>query len=115
MKKTSKIKTPPTNLDQQLEQLKQLKSDELRERWQAVFGSNPPAKIRSSLMIQALARQLQENAFGGLKSSTRRLLQKVAEEARAWGQRADDRTKGPAAGRHGSGAEMAQRQTSGAE
>jgi hypothetical protein len=83
MKKPSKMKTPPTNLDKQLEQLKQLKPEELRKRWQAVFGSNPPAKIRSSLMIQAIARRLQEKAFGGLKPSTQRLLQKVADDAGA--------------------------------
>jgi site-specific DNA recombinase len=59
------MKTPPANLDQQLEQLKQLKPEELHKRWQAVFGANPPAKIRSSLMIQAIARRLQEKAFGG--------------------------------------------------
>ena len=32
MKKPSKMKTPPTNLDKQLEQLKQLKPEELRKR-----------------------------------------------------------------------------------
>jgi hypothetical protein len=83
MKKASKIKTEPTNLEKQLDQLKQLKPEELRKRWQAVFGSNPPPKIRSSLMIQAIARWLQEKAFGGLKPSTQRLLQKVAQDAGA--------------------------------
>jgi Protein of unknown function (DUF2924) len=34
-------------------------------------------------MIQAIARWLQEKAFGGLKPSTQRLLQKVAEDAGA--------------------------------
>jgi Protein of unknown function (DUF2924) len=83
MKKASKINTEPTNLEQQLDQIKQLKPEELRKRWQAVFGSNPPPKMRSSLMIQAIARRLQEKAFGGLKPSTRRLLQKVAQDAGA--------------------------------
>src|SRR5580698_4694752 len=80
MKKPSKMKTPPTNLDKQLEQLKQLNPEELRKRWQTVFGSNPPSKIRSSLMIQAIARRLQEKTFGGLKPSTQRLLHKVAQD-----------------------------------
>ena len=83
MKKASKMKTQPTNLEKQLEQLKQLKPEELRKRWQAVFGSNPPPKIRSSLMIQTIARRMQEKAFGGLKPSTQRLLQKVAQDAGA--------------------------------
>jgi hypothetical protein len=46
MRQPSKMKTEPTNLDQQLEQLKPLKPEELRKRWQAVFGSNPRAKLR---------------------------------------------------------------------
>ena len=94
MKQPSKMKTEPTNLDQQLEQLKQLKPEELRKRWQAVFGSTPPAKIRSSLMIQALARRSQEKAFGGLEPSTQRLLQKVAEDAGA-GRKAPTTGKRP--------------------
>ena len=83
MKKASKIKTEPTNLEKQLDQLKQLKPEELRKRWQSLFGSNPPPKIRSSLMIQAIARRMQEKSFGGLKPSTQRLLQKVAQDAGA--------------------------------
>jgi DUF2924 family protein len=83
MKKPSKVRALATNVNEQLEQLKQLKREELRERWQEAFGSKPPAKIRSSLMVQAIARRLQEKALGGLKPSTQRLLHKVAEEAGA--------------------------------
>ena len=49
MKKASKIKTEPRNLAKQLEQLKQLKPEELRKRWQSLFGSNPPSTLASSL------------------------------------------------------------------
>jgi hypothetical protein len=83
VKQRSKTETGPTKFNEQLEQLKQLKREELLERWQETFGSKPPTKIRSSLMIQAIARRLQEKAFGGLKPSTQRLLQKVAEETGA--------------------------------
>lgn len=81
MKKPSKTKTLPSNLERQLEELKQLKPVKLRKRWQTLFGSNPPPKIRSSLMIQAIARRMQEKAFGTLKPSTQRLLQKIAQDA----------------------------------
>ena len=81
MKKQSKRMKPAETLETQLEQLKQLKPAELRKRWQSLFGSNPPSRIRSSLMVQAIARRLQEKALGGLKPSTRRLLHKVAEDA----------------------------------
>ncbi len=83
MKKASKMKAEPTNLQKQLEQLKQLKSEELRKRWQTLFSSNPPPRIRSSLMVQAIARRLQEKALGGIKPSTQRLLLGVAEDAGA--------------------------------
>ena len=83
MKKPSKTARQPSNLEKQLEELKALKPEELRKRWQTLFGSNPPAKIRSSLMVQAIARRMQEKAFGTLKSSTQRLLQKVAQDAAA--------------------------------
>jgi hypothetical protein len=93
MKKASKIKTEPTTLEKQLDRLKQLRPEELRKRWQSLFGSNPPPKIRSSLMIQAIARRLQEKAFGGLKPSTQRLLQKVVQEAGADSKVPTTRTK----------------------
>jgi hypothetical protein len=60
---------------------------------EAVFGSNPPAKVRPSLMIQTIARRLQEQALGALKPSTQRLLQKVAEDAGA-GRKAPTNGKG---------------------
>lgn len=83
MKKASKIKTEPTNLEKQLEQLEQLEPEELRKRWHSLFGSTPPPKIRSSLMIQAIARRMQEKVFGTLKPSTQRMLQKIAQDTGA--------------------------------
>ncbi len=53
-------KSSPTNLEKQLEELKKLRPEELRKRWQALFGSTPPPRLRSSLMVQAIARRLQE-------------------------------------------------------
>ena len=80
MKKAANLKTEPANVETQLEQLKQLKPEELRTRWQSLFGSNPPPKMRSSLMIQTIARRMQEKAFGSLKPSTQRLLEKIARD-----------------------------------
>jgi hypothetical protein len=40
-----------------------------------------PARLRRSLIIQALAYRLQERAFGGLKPATRRLLETAAGRA----------------------------------
>jgi hypothetical protein len=83
MKKPSKIKAQPKTLAKQLEQLRELKPEELRKRWQPLFGSTAPPRLRSSLMVQAIARRLQEKALGGLKPATQRLLQRVAEDTGA--------------------------------
>jgi len=83
MNKLSKTPKPANSLQTQLEELKQLNPGELRKRWQTLFGSAPPPRLRSSLMVQALARRLQEKALGGLKPATQQLLQKVAEDTSA--------------------------------
>ena len=46
-----------------------------------MYGSDPPDRIRRPLMIQALAYRLQEQALGGLKPATRRLLCSVADDS----------------------------------
>lgn len=64
-----------------LERLSSLKPNELGERWRSLFGSDPPARFRRPLLIQALAYQLQEKASGGLEAATRRLLISIAGDA----------------------------------
>jgi hypothetical protein len=54
----------------------------LRERWRTLYGTEPPRRISEDLLRRAIAYRLQERALGGLKPSTRRLLQRVAEDAR---------------------------------
>jgi hypothetical protein len=66
-----------------LEQLRALNPEELREHWQSLFGADPPAKLRSSLLIQGIAYRLQEKALGGLKPATVRLLERIADDAAA--------------------------------
>ena len=56
---------------------------ELREHWTALYGKEPSAHIGRSFLIGAIAYRLQEQAFGGLKPSTRRLLTRVAKETAA--------------------------------
>jgi hypothetical protein len=66
-----------------LESLCTLKPDELAERWRSLFGSDPPDRLRRALLIQALAYRFQEQTLGGLKSVTRRLLERIARDAGA--------------------------------
>ncbi len=56
---------------------------DLRERWKTLYGKEPSGHIGRSFLIGAIAYRLQEQAFGGLKLSTRRLLARVAEETAA--------------------------------
>jgi hypothetical protein len=83
MKQGSKAERDPQQLESQLDRLGQLNPTELRERWQILFGADPPPKLRSSLMAQAIAYQLQEKALGGLKPATVRLLERIADDAAA--------------------------------
>ena len=83
MKKGSKSMRDPQKLTSELEQHRELNSEELRERWQTLFGAEPPPKLRSSLLAQAIAYRLQEKALGGLKPATLRLLERIADDAAA--------------------------------
>jgi hypothetical protein len=68
-------------LAKELERLKLLKPAQLTERWLALYGAEPPPRLRRSLMIQALAYRLQERVLGGLKPATRRLLETASGAA----------------------------------
>ena len=48
MKKGSKSERDPKKLASQLDQLRQLNPEELREQWQTLFGADPPPKLRAS-------------------------------------------------------------------
>jgi Protein of unknown function (DUF2924) len=50
---------------------------DLRERWKNLYGKEPLGHIGRSLMIRAIAYRLQELAFGGLKPSTQRVLDRI--------------------------------------
>jgi hypothetical protein len=83
MKKGSKLERDPRKLESELEQLRNLTSEELRERWQTLFGAEPPPKLRSSMIVQGIAYRLQEKALGGFKPATVRLLERIADDAAA--------------------------------
>jgi Protein of unknown function (DUF2924) len=81
--KNSIPKGDPKALAVALDALSLLDPRELNARWKALYGSDPPDRIRRPLMIQALAYCLQEQALGGPKPATRRLLRSVAGGADA--------------------------------
>jgi hypothetical protein len=65
-------------LSKELKDLETRGDDELKDRWRSLYGTKPPHKIHRSLLIAAVARRMQENALGALKSSVRRHLMQVA-------------------------------------
>jgi hypothetical protein len=60
-------------LGTEVAQLEALGLNELRARWRQLYD----------LLRRAIAYRMQELVLGGLKPATRRLLQRVADEARA--------------------------------
>src|SRR5690242_16002506 len=52
----------------------------LRHRWKALYGAEPPRRASRDLLTRAVAYRLQERAIGGLSTSTRRLLDRVADD-----------------------------------
>src|SRR5271154_6974656 len=76
-----KIPASPSALLREIEDLLEATSAILKERWRALYRSEPPRRISRDLLIRALAYRIQERALGGLKPSMRRLLAKVAADA----------------------------------
>jgi hypothetical protein len=68
-------------LSAEIASVSKLSIDELRERWKAMYGKAPSQEIGRSFLTRAIAYRLQEQAYGGLKPSTSRLLARVAEES----------------------------------
>ena len=53
---------------------------DLKSRWRAWYGTEPPARISRELLTSAIAYRMQEREFGGLAPATRRLLERVAAD-----------------------------------
>ncbi len=70
------------NLADELAELRGLDSTALKQRWRVLYRAAAPVRIGQALLLQAVAYRLQERVLGGLKSSTRRLLERTAEDNR---------------------------------
>ena len=69
------------DLEAQLGKLPSLQTDKLRQLWRDLFQNPPHPRLRRELLVPILAYRLQEKALGGLKPSTSRRLQAIAEES----------------------------------
>ena len=63
----------------QVAELERMTADQLKERWLALFGAEPPGYNRV-LLVKRLAYRVQEMAFGGLSSGTRARMDAILEE-----------------------------------
>jgi Protein of unknown function (DUF2924) len=61
-------------LDVEIARLRNLDVNELRGRWQAVFGRPAPAHLPRHLVFRMVAYQLQAERFGDLDAQSRRRL-----------------------------------------
>jgi DUF2924 family protein len=50
---------------------------ELKDRWLSLYATEPPRYISRELLTRAVGYRLQEHAFGGLKPTTIRLLERL--------------------------------------
>jgi len=63
----------------QTEELVSLDEAALKQKWAAVFGTDPPSNLGRSLMLRAISYRIQERAFGPLKASARRFLDSICD------------------------------------
>ncbi len=70
-------------LSRRLASLRSLPIKQLKQRWRTLYSSEPPLRVSRELLIRAVAYRIQEQVLGGLKPSTRRLLERLACDARS--------------------------------
>ena len=68
-----------TKVLKQIAQLPNLSFDELKERWRALYGTEPPA-YNKPFLIKRLAYRYQELAYGGLSDAAKERLEQIAKE-----------------------------------
>ena len=85
-------------LETQLSQLPAMKTDDLRQLWEKLFGNPPHPKLRRELLIPILAYRMQEKALGGMKPSLLRRLRTISSEVGAGKGHATGCSSGPRQG-----------------
>jgi len=72
----------PETIPLRLASLRSSSIAELKQQWRVLFNSEPPHRVSRELLTRAVAYRIQEQARGGLKPSTRRLLLRLGNDAR---------------------------------
>ena len=75
--------TEREKLSTEIAGLESLDLRQLRARWKLLYEIEAPSHLSRDLLRRAVAYRMQVNVLGDLKPATRRLLERVAEDARA--------------------------------
>jgi hypothetical protein len=75
--------TKPTDpaVEDELDRLATMPIAELRATYREVFRTGPPKAFGPDLLRRSIAQRIQEKAYGGLSTSTRRLLDQLVKAA----------------------------------
>ncbi|MXN66514.1 DUF2924 domain-containing protein [Stappia sp. GBMRC 2046] len=68
---------------EELAHLPEFPPEDLKTRWQELYGAPPPKRLGRLIMIRAIAHRLQEMAFGGVSPATRRRLKRLGADLAA--------------------------------
>ena len=77
-----RLSKSPETISRKLASLESSPIKVLKQQWLAFYGSEPPRRVSRELLTRAVAYRIQEQARGGLKPSTRRLLVRLGNDAR---------------------------------
>src|SRR5690349_3242969 len=69
----------PAAIEAEVNHIRCLGIDALRQRWQLMFGAVAPKVLSKDLIARMIAYRLQEQACGGLDRATLRLLEGLAQ------------------------------------
>jgi hypothetical protein len=65
-------------IEAEVNQIRSLGIDALRQRWRIMFGAVPPKGLTKDIIARMIAYRIQEEAFGGLEKETIKLLDRLA-------------------------------------
>jgi hypothetical protein len=68
----------PAAIEAEVDQVRFLGIDALRQRWRMMFGATPPKGLTKDIIARMIAYRIQEEAFGGLDRETVKLLDRLA-------------------------------------
>ena len=68
----------PAAIEAEVDRVRSLGIDALRQRWRSTFGATPPPGLPKDIMSRMIAYRIQEEAFGGLDRKTVKLLERLA-------------------------------------